>query len=380
MFKKGAVVISLTWILTVIIGTFFLYFAYHLVSNYQDIEEEKYYLNLQFTLQDVFKKIGEGTGVETSSVQPLKYIFKDKDIGLQCVDGQFPIFLVDGRPQKANSFVEQYPFTMIGISSKSIEQTYIATEKFFFPFEVTSMMVLISKKNYVIFNESIWFSHFKSKLYDFSAYKNLSFQVEDLSQSGKISQVLSDLSKNSPSSITIVSTPGLNIDPLELDKYDIPIYVIELTINEDRFVQNYDDFEYWYGNISYTQSNVEDFSPMVFNYTDFNKELSLPVLALFSTPESFSCLMYSIEQQTRALYSFYRIKTEEILKSNDLSQFCDSKIPTDGIEYIYKNESDALEEIAQSDTFKNLDDLKVSIGKLWRANLALKTNKCFPIY
>jgi hypothetical protein len=395
MNKIAAVLVSFSWIFMIIIGSFFIIFAYNIISTYQENEEVKQELEFGLSLQSIFKKVGYGKGSETTSLEKVNYIFENSEIELLCVDG-FPILSVDGTPKSGNNYLKNYPFFMTTIEQDKIDETYIAVEEFDFPFYITPLMALVSERNIYVFDEEIWDSTFEEKFSRTSAFKGLStrkfnFRNSDGTENSiEIEALFDEIEELDLSSVTFISNTNnpltIQLPPSMSQVQRINIEISDINpppIPFGNAVLEYSTGKIIYRSTSYWDSDLSD--TYTFNYTDLKKSMSLPTFAIFSTPEGFECGIQTINNLMTSTYSYYIDKSNvlinEINSDFTIGKFCsNSETQSNSLTY-YEKLRDNLEELKNDpDRFKNINNLNTLLEQLWTSKEVLESNNCIDVY
>lgn len=389
MNKFGAVVMSLSWIFMIVVGSFFIIFAYHIVSTYQENELTKSQLEFELALQNIFKKVGYGKGSETTSLEKVEYIFEDSTIELLCEDG-FPLLSVNGEIDSSNNYLKNYPFFMTRIEQDQVDETYIAVEEFDLPFYITPLMALVSQRNIYIFDQEIWQSTFNEKFSRTSAFKALNVRAVDFQDNTAIDTLFQEIKDLELSSISFVSSPSRYRQiTLPSSMRNILSISIEISQKEEKHTGGLDPYSYTSGEIIYRNTSYweQDLSSQyTFNYTDYKQSLTLPTFALFSTPETFKCGLESIDSLISYSYQYYieknKVLIDELSPQGTIgSLYCSENIDINQIKVRYDESLLALEEMRNlEDRFKNMDELNSLLDKLWRTRYALETHNCIDIY
>jgi hypothetical protein len=398
MNKVAAVLMSFSWIFMVIVGSFFIIFAYNIISTYQDNEEVKQDLEFGLSLQSIFKKVGYGKGSETTSLEKINYIFENSNIELLCAEG-FPILSVNGQLKGGNdqgSYLKNYPFFMTTIEQDKKDETYIAVEQFDFPFYITPLMALVSERNLYVFDQDIWDSTFKEKFSRTSAFKSLNTRAfafrnsDGTPNSIEIDALFNEIKDLDLSSVTFVSSETNSlIIPLPSSMSEVQRINIEITQTKKTEPSGNSILEYTTGEITYKDAsywNGADLSSeYTFNYSDFEDSMSLPTFAIFSTPESFECGLQTVNKLINSTYTYYIEKSEvlknEVTNNFQVGKYCsNSNSNTSTIAY-YDKLKNNLEEIKNDqERFKNIDNLNNLLVQLWKSKEEIDSNNCIDVY
>lgn len=390
MNKKAAVITSFSWIFMVIIGSFFILFAYNVISTYQENEEYKQQLEFKSTMQSIFKKVGYGKGSETTSLEKINYVFEDSRVELLCNDG-FPILSVNGDLDGGNDYLKNYPFFMTVIEQDRVDEVYIAVEELDLPFYITPLMALVSQRNLYVFDDEIWDSTFKDKFSRTSAFKELNTKVVDLNDPNPdiLKDFFLEIETLELSSITFVSS-DTSYREIQLPSSMSQTQRINLAITQEdkRHTYSGNSYDYTSGQILYKTTSYwnSDLSlKYTFNYTDYKNSMTLPTFALFSTPESFSCGMETIDKLLSSTSSYYLQKNtlmiDEITNEFSSGKYCSENPNKNDILLAYTSLRLALNNLYQKqDRFKNIDELNSLLDELWISKERLEINNCIDIY
>ena len=377
--SKGMVTTSLSWMIMAIIGTFFIAFGYSIVQDYQDVEEEKFRLELESTLNHIFTLIGQSTGSETNSLQKLNTIFKDRSVEMFCREG-IPTLSIDGNENPNTQFLKNYPVYMTKIEQTKTEESYVAVQNFDLPFRVTPLLGIVSKRNlYVIdtSNEEIA-EIFRDKFSQYSSFNELNVKFVNFGNDDELNTLKSEVEDQNLNSISFLSEKE-NFGTSHLDQFfeDISIYGTYIQITYNDFSIN--EEQHAYGNISYVASTQEDFSEKEFSYIDWNGQLSLPTMALFSKPEIFDCSYTILQNSINQTYHYYEKKAQELQEVSGEDQHCRDDISQAEQEFKYERLEDTLNRARNSETFINLQDYSV-ITELIQNHNSVVSDSCIYLY
>lgn len=390
MEKKAAVIVSFSWIFMIIIGSFFILFAYNIVSTYQDNEEYKNSIKFKNALGNIFTAIGEEGGSQTTSIEKIEYIFENTQLELECIDGNIPILGVNGNFDSNNEYLKNYPFVMTKITQDEIDEVYVAVEKFDMPFYVTPIMALVSERNLYVFDEIIWEKIFEEKFTKNSAFKELNYEVINIADSSARGALENEYKDKELDSITIVYNEQIDLFSSDYSLNYFPKFQEDtmqtyIKIRSNPFERTYgtEKLEFTYGNIEYRKTSywATDLSNEYnFSYLDLKKSNTLPTMAVFATPESFECAISNVDKMINNSYQYYIDKSNMLYGEVGLNpDICRNSNDADA-KNKYFNINESLNDIKDSDKFKSIADLNNNIFNLWKANEDLERNGCFYVY
>ena len=296
--KKSSITLSMSWIFMIIVGVFFLLVAYNIIDKYRSIEEDKYNLNLKWQLREIFNNVGRTSGIEETKLNPLSVLFQNKKIEILCYEG-VPILSIDGNLDSNNDFLQNYPTFMTLIDQGKKDNSYLAVESFRIPFKTTNTMAIISKKNLIVFDSNSKSSRQLVDKFRKSSYSKLNFFVEDLETFNQ-DVFLNTIVDKGYNSVFFVSDVGINFNDSILDS--VGSLAFHVAFNETGSKT---------GQIIYTLSNL---TQKKFNYIDWDESQTLQTMAIFSTPDVFSCSYNLVLKNTKETFKFY-IKKAQILSN-----------------------------------------------------------------
>lgn len=292
----------------IIIGTFFLLFAYNVVSKYYENEEAKFRIEVGNEIRTILNNVGRTAGVEDNSIESLKNIFQDSRIKIICEEG-IPILSINDYMDPNNQYLKNYPTFMTYIEQEKIDYTYLAVESFAIPFKTTNTLAIISKKNKIIFdNESEITKRFIKKFRD-SSYEKMNYEVAKFNNLDGVIQKANDENLNS---IVFVSDKGVS-PSIDLNEIDYLAINVQIEDNKD------------YGTIIYKDSNIEDFTEKEFSYIDFDKSMNMMTMAIFSHPNTFECSYDLILDSTLSIFEFYIQKTNHLIELSKTKKICSTR-------------------------------------------------------
>lgn len=383
MFKKKAeVVVSFSWLFMAIVGVFFIALSYNIITKYQDIEEEKFRLELQQTLRTILNNVGRTAGVEENLVEPLGDLFRDSDVELSCFSG-IPIMSINGYPFAENSFIRNYPTGLTSISQGKIANTYLAVESFRIPFKTSNILTFVSDYNLIVFDKDSEITEdFLKKFQQESAYRN--FKVNYDYSFSDLSRFREDVRRSGLTSVMFVSDSGVSINGLNLDDLNFQATHVQIDYS--------DTLNGAYSTIKYVGSNMNDFEQKDYKSVDYDNSLTLETLAIFSNPSAFDCAYNQVIENTKVNYDFYLKKIDEIIEIAQDTRICsssqileDSSGEFSGALQVsrYQRVKDDLLEIRnliENDGFNSSSDLIDYLGKLSESFKALEQVNCYVIY
>ena len=319
--KRGSITISFSWVFMIIVGAFFLYLAYNIIDNYQDIENQKLELELQAAFRSDLATVGKSTGREQNSLRPLTLPFTGS-LEVTCIGGEIPALNIDGRIDANNQYLRDYPVFMNYLTQDRVSSTFIIVENYALPFSITPLLSIVSTKNLLIFdNQSdIWFN-FRKKLEDESSYSSLSFTSYDFDSLGTLGD---DLSGRAIDTITFISDEGRELD-IDLGSFREKAQHIQ--VNQTSTAR-----EYQTGKIIFTKNNFNS-DPKIFNFTEGREgTMSIQMMAILSSPDTFECSYSLLFNQLVSSYNFYIQKTQ--IMSEKASNLCSARALNPSQNYI----------------------------------------------
>lgn len=302
--KKSMIQISMSWLFMIIIGTFFIVFAYNVIGKYQDIETQKNELNLQNSLRNILNNIGRTAGTESNSIQNIGNIFQDSKVEVLCFQN-ISMLSINGRIDSNNDYLKTNPVFMTNIKQNKIASTYLAVESFKMPFKISNLLAIISKRNLLVFDKQSKISKDILEKFKRGSYEDLTVDSVDLSN---IDSRVSDYNSKNLNSIMFVLDKSRKDDFLNkkdiLKKLNAPSYIV--LINKSTDIT---------GTIQYIylDSNEDLKKSQVFEYIDYAKTLALPTMAIFSSPQTFECSYNLLAKQVKPIYKFYDEKIKYFL-------------------------------------------------------------------
>ncbi len=302
--NKAMVQVSLSWVFMIIIGTFFLIFAYNVIDKYQEIETQKNDLELKNALRNILNDVGRTAGIESSSIRSIGNIFQDSKVEIFCED-DIPILSINNKADANNEYLKNYPVFMTNIEENKISSTFIAVESFRMPFKISNLLAIISKKNLLVFDSKSSISEEFIKKFKRGSYSQLSRDSFDfeIDISSKIS------SYNSKNLNSIIFIADLDREPI----FDTNIFK---DLNTEVSLILIDKTSPKTGILKYVY--LDSLGVVVssddYEYIDFDESLSIPTMALFSRPSTFECSYNLLAKQVKPIYNFYVTKVSNFLE------------------------------------------------------------------
>lgn len=376
--KKAMVTTSLSWMIMTIIGAFFIIFGYSIIQNYQDIEEEKFSLELQSTLNHIFTLIGQSTGSEANSLQKLNTIFQDRRVEMFCREG-IPTLSIDGDENPNAQFLKNYPVFMTEIDQEKADLSYVAVENFDMPFRITPLLGIVSKKNLYVIDESNeeLVEIYREKFNRYSAFNELNVKFVDLSQQSNVQTLLDEVEDQNLNSISFLTNTQYREDYLEGFLDEISYYGTHIQIDYNEFT--IDEQTHAEGTIFYVASTKDNFEKKNFSYIDWNKQLSLPTMALFSKPEVFECSYSILKEAINQTYLYYEIKAKELQEISTNKQHCRDDISKPEQKIKYSTIENELYNARFDETFINLKNYNYLDSLINKHNNIIR-DSCIYLY
>lgn len=377
--KRAMVTTSLSWMIMAIIGVFFIVFAYSVINNYQNIEEEKFSLELQSTLNHVFTLIGQSTGSETNSLQKLNTIFQDRRVEMFCREGQ-PSLAIDGKENPNSDVLANYPTFMSVIEQRKVDESYIAVENFNLPFRATPLLGIVSKKNLFVIdtsNEELA-DIFREKFNEFSSFNELSVEFVDFSDNSEINTLQEDVQEQNLNSISFLSSEDEDYsDTINRFLDEISFYGTSIKVDYEEFL--IDDSPHYNGTIRFANS-TEGVDSQKYSFIDWRAEqFALPTMALFSKPESFECSYSILQEAINQSYYYYQLKSQELENFSQNNQHCREDIGTYEQQLKYQRINETLYEARQSETFINFKNTNLLEDLISNHN-SIVEDSCIYLY
>ncbi len=375
--KVAMVTTSLSWMIMVIIGAFFIIFGYSIVQNYQDIEEEKFDLRLQLALNHIFTLIGQSTGSESSSLQKLNTIFENREVTIYCRE-QIPTLVVDGNENPNSQFLKNYPVYMTQIEQEKVEESYVAVQNFDLPFRISPLLAIVSKRNLYVIDESDeeFAQKFRDKFSRYSAFNELNFEFVDFTKNEELDTLLQRVKEENLNSMSLISDSSYQDSYLDNFLEELPFYGVYIQINSQDFQVR--DQTHQNGTITYinaTQTSMQ--LPKSYSYIDWNEIFALPTMALFSKPETFDCSYLILQDTINQTFYYYQKKAEELKGLQ--TPVCRSDISLQDQKRRYEDLEKALNDSRHDETFMNLEDTS-SLDTLIMRHNAVVDESCVYLY
>ncbi len=361
--KIANITVSLSWVFMIIVGSFFILTAYNIVSKYKDNEDAKYKLELQKTLRNIFNEYGRTAGVEENSLAPLKDIFKDSTVEIDCESG-IPLLVIN-EDYFQNEYINTHPTFMTNIKQKKNQDSYLAIENYRMPFKITNMLAIVSVKNLIVFDSESTEAEKLHHKFSKGSYKDLNIIIKDFNTINANSFEPNYIDGKSLNSIIFVTDLNSNYPEIQTimeNNKDIEMYTLELNLDTIRYTdidgQNYD-----------------------YNYVDSNNALSLQTMAVFSNPETFECSYNLLSDLAIASYNFYKLKAKNY--AEETQTMCSDNINLQSQKGLYNNlifEIDSIIEELENTQFQNPTDLNGKISSLENAQNQLEQENCPYVY
>lgn len=368
--KKADVQISMSWVFMLIIGVLFLVLAYNIIGKYKQIEEEKFDLEVKNALRTVMNNVGRSLGVEGSKIEPMGNLFRDSKVEILCEDGM-SIFSINGNLDANNQYLNSYPVFMTYIEQAEVDFTYMVVESFKMPFKTTSMLALVSKRNLIVFDEN---SNMAKKLvtkFNKGAYDEIVYIGKDFRSD--LPGFIDSLKSNNYNSIMFVSDDGTDLTGINLKDIDFQAYHL-----------TFDNIYNTFGNLTYFDQNDNTYT---FNYIDYDESLTIPTMAVFSSPETFKCSHKKIIDNSISAYNFYINKTSYLmnisLDSNIEGKICSIDLSNIEQSYFYeslKNSLSSMSEELKTERFNNTENLISILREIEDSQKILESYNCAYVY
>lgn len=385
-FKKANITISFSWLFMIIIGTFFLVLAYNILQTYTSNEEIKYQIEVKQAFRSILNNVGQTTGYEENSLEPLLNLFQDSEVEILCEDG-LSIMSINGRLDSTNEFLKNYPTFMTEVKESKVPFTYLAVENFRLPFKVTNMLGIVSKKNLIIFDTDSDITEILRKKFGKGSYKeDLNYDEEDFS-SLDVSTFEDKIDEENLQTIMFVSD---DTESLSLDLADLSVKAYHLQ------VEDLSGGDFNYGILHYLDYEGEEFE---YNFLDFKddelglKPVSLITMGVFSNPKTFNCAYEIAIDSTIDVFKFYINKTnymtniaeEKAICSGDLVYYDRDSGAFDGSRQtaLYEKLKISMEQALnhlESERFNNTGTLYNYIDSIYEDSVTLRDESCEPIY
>jgi hypothetical protein len=289
--KKGATMTAFSWVFMIIVGGFMLLLAYNLIGKYIEIQDAKYEYELRNGLREAFSSVGQDEGIAENSLVPVSEIFMDKNVEITC-EGSFLFLSVDGNLID-NDYIRSYPMYSNKISSSELsDNVFLAVETFKMPFKITNLVALVSKKNAIIFDKESIVAREIAKKFERSSYGNLNYAVEDLD-----TMSWSRIQDYGYDTVTVVSDRDISSISSIFSGYGADVNILIIKKNNK------------WGTLQYFDKNRNQVSEE-FNYVDFTETMSIPTMAIFSSPQTFACSHEILENSIKDVYDYYSSKAD----------------------------------------------------------------------
>ncbi len=378
MSKKANITVSFSWIFMIIVGVFFVILAYNFIGTYKDHEQAKYEQEFKQSLRTIFNNVAFTSGIEESSVYPIKKTLKNTKLELHCIEN-FPILSINGKEDPNNDFIKNNPAFMTYINQKEIDETYLIIENFRLPFKSTSLLAIVSKKNILIFDTNSKISiRFLDKINSTKELRNLSFYFKNLSNYSNTNFEM-EFNKFDINSVTFIKdadirSPLLNLNTLK-----------NVEIANILEIREFETNKRYYGNITFIDKDSKKYS---FPYIDYDSSMSLLIMAFYSQPQTFNCSYNLLLKKNIFSYNFY-IQKAQILKNISTQAWtCSQSLSGFGTQVeIYQDMIDEMSAIKKllSDSydegkFINTAQLMEKLKLLENKNKFLMSYNCKYIY
>lgn len=304
--RRGAVTVSLSWVFMIVIGAFFLLFAYTIIDTYTENEERLFQLQLEQSLQSVFQLVGRSSGLEENSFDSLQGLLSEREVDLLCTDS-FALLSIDGSLDSTNQFLQNYPTLMTRMDLGSADESFLAVENFRMPFKITNLLGIVSKKNLVVIDLEAEFSDLLLDRLDKSSFRELNYIGENFSS---LATFPSRVENRALDSIVFVSDENLTSFPF--DEYDEQVILLQVE-RENQHV----------GSLTFQEESGFSRS---YPYVDFRGDLSIVSMAMLSDSESFSCAYALLEDSLVPVSRFYLEKAEFLHNKSKSELLCSSSV------------------------------------------------------
>ena len=280
-----------------------------------------------------------------------------------CNDG-IPLLSINGDIDSNNDYLQSYPTFMTDVKQGKIDNTYLVIESYRLPFKITNILGIVSKKNLIVIDKNSVFGQKLYKKFRLGSYTDLNYLYLDFNTLTNFDNTY--VKGRDLSSIVFVTDYNRDINfPIEdLSPRTYVVKIEEITPN--------------YGIIHYqTQENIES----EYIYYEYDKDLSLQTMAVFSSPDVFSCSYETLFKSTEAVYNFYIEKSEYF--SNSPQKVCVDSFELADQRYQYNEIRSTMQNISlelKTNKFINARDLENNINLLKEQNLRLEENSCPYIY
>lgn len=379
--KKSNVTVSMSWVFMILIGGFFIFFAYSVIDKYQENEELKYEVIFKNSLRNILNNVGRTAGIEENSLEPIDNLFKEKSAEIKCIDvagDKVPLFWInDGKiVDENNEFMRYYPIYMTYIEQEKISTIYMAVESLRIPFKTTNLLAIVSKKNLVVFNNNSDIADKFIEKFTKGSYDELHLEFRDFTifDAADFKTEFEDYNLNSVIFVSDKANVGVIKSELnQIDDLDIMNFYLE--INEDSGGE--------YGTLRYYDSSQS--APIAeFPYIDYDNSLGMPTMAIFSSPETYGCTLTKLYDSALATYDFY-IRKARFLKSLSTAMWtCSPSIGAQSLQvFEYESIEDKLKEIRahiETKNFNNPGDLTILLKELEVIERKLEEFNCFFVY
>jgi len=366
MNKKADMTVSFSWIFMIIVGAFFLLLTWKIIANYQVNKDIEYRLELKQALRSVFNNFGRTAGIEENKLAPLGNIFRDSDVEIVCND-DIPILSINENLDANNEYLRSYPTFMTFISQGKQDNTYMAVESFRMPFKITNMLAIVSKKNLIVIDKNSDFGKKLYKKFKRGSYSDLNYIYIDFDFDidSFNSRYMSGKNLNSVVFVTDYNNPNFN--DLDISSLNVLTSIVGIEqIKEE------------YGTI-YFRDQADVVSSYI--YYDYDSDLALPTMAVFSSPKTFNCSYSILLDSAQSVYNFYEEKSNYY---KDLTQtVCVSGFDLNAQRYHYEDVGKQIIDIRnelKTTSFIKIDDLDKYIKELDDKNSKLEASSCPYIY
>lgn len=353
----------------IIVGTFFILLAYNFIDKYLETERGKELAASKNSLRTALITVGTTSGIEDTKLDLLPNFFESSTVKIVCND-KLPILFINGKADTQSELLRKIPTFMTEIDEGKLDTTYLAVESFRLPFKVSNLIAIVSKSNYIYFDNRTEIG--KELLIKFrkSSYKNLTYLSDDFAD---LSTLASELKKRKVSSVVLVSDGTQGLSSSNLEVFGDNVYLVNIMKDEDSLYS---------GTIEYITKK----ETVSYPYIDVGERLALPTMAVFSSPEAFECAYALLEEETTAVLSYYILKAKVFLSELETSEnkiLCRSIDNSFEQTFLYEavlTQLEELNEIFESTKFNNPGELEDHIEALQKAEDELGEFSCPYVY
>jgi len=237
---------------------------------------------------------------------------------MECNDGLPLLYL--NEEYFENSYISTHPTFMTNIKQKKVSETFLAVENFRFPFKITNMLAIVSKKNLIVFDSSPNSQIGNELLEKFQkgAYKNLNYIGIDFSNIDTTNFETNKVDGRDLNSIIFVSDNNVisgNNEIMDILKSTTGSYKrvekigLEIGNNEIKYI--------WIDT-----DNTEQDSTFSINSNSNDDSLAIETMAVFSNSPTFNCSYNLLFNTIVSSYEFYELKAQSY--ATEGTHFCTS--------------------------------------------------------